>query len=50
FTGSPGNYVSLEETIAGVKAIVEVEYDSLPEQACYMVGSIDEVGEKAKTL
>jgi F-type H+-transporting ATPase subunit beta len=50
FTGSPGKYVSLKDTISGFKAIVDGEYDSLPEQAFYMVGSIDEVVEKAKTL
>ena len=50
FTGSPGKYVSLKETIAGFKAIVDGEYDDLPEQAFYMVGSIDEVVEKAKSL
>ncbi|NOX27011.1 MAG: F0F1 ATP synthase subunit beta [Gammaproteobacteria bacterium] len=50
FTGSPGKYVSLKDTIAGFKAIVAGEYDHLPEQAFYMVGSIDEAVEKAKTL
>ena len=50
FTGSPGKYVSLKDTIAGFKGIVEGEYDSIPEQAFYMVGSIDEVVEKAKSL
>ena len=50
FTGSPGKYVSLKDTIAGFKGIVEGEYDSIPEQAFYMVGSIDEVIEKAKSL
>jgi len=50
FTGSPGKYVSLKETIAGFKGIVNGEYDSLPEQAFYMVGNIDEAVEKAKTL
>jgi F-type H+/Na+-transporting ATPase subunit beta len=47
FTGSPGKYVSLKDTIAGFKAIVEGEYDHLPEQAFYMVGSIDEAAAKA---
>jgi F-type H+-transporting ATPase subunit beta len=42
FTGSPGKYVSLKDTIAGFQAIVNGEYDALPEQAFYMVGSIDE--------
>jgi F-type H+-transporting ATPase subunit beta len=50
FTGSPGKYVSLKDTIAGFKGIVNGEYDHLPEQAFYMVGSIDEAVEKAKTL
>ncbi|KAF0191775.1 MAG: F-type H+-transporting ATPase subunit beta [Gammaproteobacteria bacterium] len=50
FTGSPGKYVSLKDTIAGFKAIIAGEYDSLPEQAFYMVGSIDEAVEKAKKL
>jgi F-type H+/Na+-transporting ATPase subunit beta len=50
FTGSPGKYVPLSETIRGFKGIVEGEYDHLPEQAFYMVGSIDEAIEKAKTL
>jgi len=48
FTGSPGKYVSLKDTIAGFKAISNGEYDHLPEQAFYMVGSIDEAVEKAK--
>ncbi len=50
FTGSPGKYVSLRDTIAGFRAIVEGEYDHLPEQAFYMVGGIEEAVEKAKTL
>ncbi len=50
FTGSPGKYVSLKDTIAGFKGIVEGEYDSMPEQAFYMVGSIDEALEKARTM
>ncbi|MBX3617207.1 F0F1 ATP synthase subunit beta [Nitrosomonas sp.] len=50
FTGSPGKYVSLKDTIKGFKGIVEGEYDDLPEQAFYMVGSIEEAVEKAKTL
>src|SRR5210317_1725047 len=48
FTGSPGKYVSLKETIKGFKAIVDGEYDDLPEQAFYMVGGIEEAIEKAK--
>ena len=50
FTGSPGKYVSLKETIAGFKGIVDGDYDDLPEQAFYMVGSIDEAVAKAKKL
>jgi F-type H+-transporting ATPase subunit beta len=50
FTGTPGKYVSLKDTITGFKAIVAGEYDHLPEQAFYMVGSIDEAVEKAKKL
>jgi F-type H+-transporting ATPase subunit beta len=50
FTGSPGKYVSLKDTISGFKGIVEGEYDDIPEQAFYMVGSIDEALEKAKRL
>ncbi|MCF6764517.1 F0F1 ATP synthase subunit beta [Thiotrichales bacterium 19S3-7] len=50
FTGNPGAYVPLKETIRGFKAIVDGEYDHLPEQAFYMVGTIDEAIEKAKSL
>ncbi|MDZ7752254.1 MAG: F0F1 ATP synthase subunit beta [Gammaproteobacteria bacterium] len=50
FTGSPGKYVSLKDSVASFKAIVEGEYDNLPEQAFYMVGSIDEAVEKAKSM
>jgi len=50
FTGSPGKYVSLKDTIKGFKGIVGGEYDDLPEQAFYMVGNIEEAIEKAKTL
>ncbi|HEY0296185.1 MAG TPA: F0F1 ATP synthase subunit beta [Bordetella sp.] len=50
FTGSPGKYVPLAETIRGFKMIVNGECDSLPEQAFYMVGTIDEAFEKAKKL
>jgi F-type H+-transporting ATPase subunit beta len=50
FTGSPGKYVSLKDTIRGFKAIIAGEHDSLPEQAFYMVGGIEEAVEKAKTL
>jgi len=50
FTGSPGKYVSLKDTIAGFQAIIAGEYDHLPEQAFYMVGTIDEAVEQAKKL
>ncbi|KAF0205375.1 MAG: F-type H+-transporting ATPase subunit [Gallionellaceae bacterium] len=50
FTGSPGKYVTLKETIKGFKGIVNGDYDHLPEQAFYMVGGIEEAIEKAKTL
>jgi len=50
FTGAPGKYVSLKDTIAGFKGILAGEYDSLPEQAFYMVGSIEEAVEKSKKL
>ena len=50
FTGAPGKYVSLKDTIAGFRAIVEGDMDEYPEQAFYMIGSIDEVAERAKDL
>jgi F-type H+-transporting ATPase subunit beta len=50
FTGSPGKYVSLKDTIAGFRAILNGDFDQYPEQAFYMVGDIEEVAEKAKTL
>ncbi len=50
FTGSPGKYVSLKDTIAGFKGLLAGEYDDLPEQAFYMVGSIEEAAEKAKNM
>jgi F-type H+-transporting ATPase subunit beta len=50
FTGSPGKYVTLKDTIKGFNMIVNGECDSLPEQAFYMVGKIEEAFEKAKTL
>ncbi|AYN22230.1 F0F1 ATP synthase subunit beta [Alcaligenes aquatilis] len=50
FTGAPGKYVPLAETLRGFKMIVNGECDALPEQAFYMVGSIDEAFEKAKTI
>ncbi len=50
FTGSPGKYVSLKDTIAGFKGILAGDYDDMPEQAFYMVGSIEEATEKAKNM
>jgi F-type H+/Na+-transporting ATPase subunit beta len=50
FTGAPGKYVSLADTIRGFKGIINGDFDDLPEQAFYMVGSIDEAVEKAKSL
>ena len=50
FTGTPGKYVSLKDSIKGFRMIVNGECDSLPEQAFYMVGTIEEAFEKAKTL
>ncbi len=50
FTGTPGKYVKVDETIKGFKAIVDGKYDDVPEQAFYMVGPIEEVEEKAKKL
>lgn len=50
FTGSPGKLVSIEETVEGFKGIIEGKYDSLPEAAFYMVGSIEGVLEKARKL
>ncbi len=50
FTGTPGQYVSLKETIRGFNGIVSGEYDHLPEQAFYMVGTIDDAVEKAKGM
>jgi F-type H+-transporting ATPase subunit beta len=50
FTGSPGKYVSLKDTIRGFKGIIEGEYDHLPEQAFYMVGSIEEAVEQGKQM
>ena len=50
FTGAPGKYVSLKETIAGFQGLLNGDYDDLPEQAFYMVGGIDEAVEKAKNL
>jgi F-type H+-transporting ATPase subunit beta len=50
FTGSPGKYVKLEDTIRSFKELISGKYDDLPEQAFYMVGSIDDAIEKAKKL
>jgi F-type H+-transporting ATPase subunit beta len=50
FTGTPGKYVSLAETIRGFKMIVDGDVDHIPEQAFYMVGGIDEAFEKAKKI
>ncbi len=50
FTGSPGKYVSLKDTISGFKGILAGEYDDMPEQAFYMVGSIEEAVEKANKM
>ncbi|MFP4184311.1 MAG: F0F1 ATP synthase subunit beta [Halorhodospira sp.] len=50
FTGMPGKYVPLKDTVASFKAILDGEYDHLPEQAFYMVGTVEEAAEKAKNL
>ncbi|OLO04210.1 MULTISPECIES: F0F1 ATP synthase subunit beta [Salinicola] len=50
FTGAPGKYVSLQETIRGFQGILNGDYDDMPEQAFYMVGTIDEAVEKAKNM
>jgi len=50
FTGSPGKYVALKDTLEGFKGILNGDYDAMPEQAFYMVGAIEEAVEKAKTL
>jgi len=50
FTGNPGKYVPLKETIRDFKGIVDGEYDHVPEQAFYMVGSIEEALKKSKAL
>ena len=50
FTGQPGKYVALADTIRGFREIVDGQHDELPEQAFYMVGTIDEASEKAKRL
>ena len=50
FTGSPGKYVTLEETLEGFKGILSGKYDHIPENAFYMVGNIQEALEKAEKL
>jgi F-type H+/Na+-transporting ATPase subunit beta len=50
FTGSPGKYVELKDTIAGFQGILDGKYDSVPEMAFYMVGGIDEVLAKAEKM
>lgn len=50
FTGTPGKYVELKDTIAGFKGLIEGKYDDLPEGAFYMVGGIEEVVEKAAKM
>ena len=50
FTGSPGKYVPLSETLRGFREILDGKHDDLPEQAFYMVGSIDEAVQKAKDM
>ena len=50
FTGKSGRFVKLEDTIKGFKGILEGLYDDIPEQAFYMVGTIDEVLEKAESM
>jgi len=50
FTGTPGKYVPIKETVRGFKEILEGKHDDLPEAAFYMVGTIDEAVEKAKTM
>jgi len=50
FTGTPGAYVTIKETIRGFQEILDGKHDGLPEQAFYMVGSIDEAVKKAKSL
>jgi F-type H+-transporting ATPase subunit beta len=50
FTGRPGRYVSVQETVRGFKEILEGQHDHMPEQAFYMIGGIDEVAEAAEKL
>ena len=50
FTGEPGRYVKIEDTVGGFKEILEGKHDNLPERAFYMVGTIEEAARKAKEL
>jgi F-type H+-transporting ATPase subunit beta len=50
FTGSPGKYVKISDTVRGFKEIIEGKHDSIPEQAFYMAGSIEDVVERAKGM
>ena len=50
FTGTPGKFVKLEDTINGFKSIVDGEHDNIPESAFYMVGTIEEALEKSKKI
>jgi F-type H+-transporting ATPase subunit beta len=50
FTGQPGQYVPVRETVRGAREILEGRYDELPEQAFYNIGAIDQAPEKARTL
>jgi F-type H+-transporting ATPase subunit beta len=50
FTGRPGKYVKVEDTVRGFREILQGKYDDLPEQAFYMVGGIEEVAEAAKKM
>jgi F-type H+-transporting ATPase subunit beta len=50
FTGNPGKFVELEQTIRGFKEILEGKYDAIPEQAFYMVGTVEDALEKAKNI
>ncbi|HEX3244005.1 MAG TPA: F0F1 ATP synthase subunit beta, partial [Chloroflexota bacterium] len=50
FTGTPGKYVKLPDTVRGFREILDGKHDELPEQAFYMVGNIEEAAEKAQTM
>ena len=50
FTGTPGEYVKIDDTVKGFKGLVEGEYDDVPEQAFYMVGTIEQALDKAKDM